>query len=306
MLVEPSQLLRALGLPAGSTVQFEPLLGLGGNVERASVSRPGGEPLIVLLRGHDDDEGAENHLAVMETLSNLGFPGAPRLLACIDRVAIETWAEGATALAIVPPERSCEAAVDAIAAFHELPVREGLNWGRSPEELFPDEEIPLHRLGFSAAEREPARSPLASARMALLGSPFGFAHGDATAASVLLGRGQAWLSDFASAGFGPQLFDVAAFLLTSGLDAPERHALAVRHARQRGFPPNTADLIDLLGIPWGIAELLRLPRRLIAAFGDDATVEAWKTAAGRIERGIRSPAGSHPIAAAIRSALWQS
>ena len=306
MLVEAPQLLQALRLPAGSAVDFEPMSGRSGSVERASVSRPGAESLVVVLRAHSDPEQAENHLAVMEALTNLGFPHAPRLLAAVDGVAVESWIEGATALALVPPPGSCETAIDAIAALHELPTREGLDWGHLPEELFPDEDLPLHRLGFSAAEREPARGPLAGARAALLASPFGFAHGDATAATILLGRGQAWLTDFRAAGFGPQLSDVAGFLLTSGLESAERHALAARYAGRRGLSPDTADLVDLLGIPWGIGELLRLPRRLITAFGDDASVDTWKTAAGRIERGIRAPAGSHPVAAAIRAALWPS
>jgi hypothetical protein len=306
VLVEPSRLLQALQLPATSAIEFEPTFGRSGSVERASVSRPGAEPLVVLLRAHADPEQAENHLAVMEALTNLGFPNAPRLLAAIEGVAVESWVEGATALALVPRPGACEAAIDAIAALHELPTREGLDWGRRPEELFPDEDLPLHRLGFSAAEREPARSPLAGARTALLASPFGFAHGDCTAASVLLGRGQAWLTGFEAAGFGPQFLDVAGFLLTSGLESAERRSLAERYAGKRGFPPDTADIVDLLGIPWGIGELLRLPRRLITAFGDDASVDTWKTAAGRIERGIRTPAGSHPVAAAIRAALWPS
>ena len=100
------------------------------------------------------------------------------------------------------------------------------DWGATPADLFPEGELPLHRLGFAATERDAARGPLAEARAALLSSPFGFCHRDATAGKILLAPGRAWLTDFGRAGFGPQMFDVAAFLLTSGIEAAGRRALA--------------------------------------------------------------------------------
>ena len=95
------------------------------------------------------------------------------------------------------------------------------------------------------------------------------------------------------------------FLLTSGLEAPARRALAMHYAQLRSLEPNkTADEVDTAGILWGIDELLRLPRRLIEMLGDDAASEALHTASARIGRGLKSPAGSSPAAAGIRAALW--
>ncbi|MGI8925864.1 MAG: hypothetical protein ACR2HN_04365, partial [Tepidiformaceae bacterium] len=71
-------------------------------------------------------------------------------------------------------------------------------------------------------------------------------------------------------------------------------------------PTETAARIDLLALRWGIEELLLLPRRLILSLGDEASTDALRLAASRIERGIRQPAGDHAVAAAIRSALWPS
>jgi hypothetical protein len=306
VLVDAPRLFQALRLPADSTVESEPLAHTPTIVERVTVRPPAAEPMVVLLRDHEDIERSQNHLAIMEALTAAAFPFAPTLLAIVGTVAIERWVEGATALALVPPPGACEAAIDAIAALHALPVREGLHWEAQPADLYPDEELPLHRLGFASHEREPARRPLAEARRALLASPFGFTHGDCTAANVVLRPHAATLTEFGAAGFGPQMFDVAAFLLTAGLEPEARRSLAERYTTRRDIQPGTPDLIDLLGILWGITELLRLPHRLIAALGDDPSVDAWKTAAGRIERGLRTPAGDHPTANAIRAALWPS
>jgi Ser/Thr protein kinase RdoA (MazF antagonist) len=169
----------------------------------------------------------------------------------------------------------------------------------------PDEEVPLHRLGFAAAAREAAGPWFARLREDLLGSPFGFVHGDTSAANVLLAKDRAWLVDFSHAGFGCQLFDLAAFLLTCGLDAPARRVLALDYARRRELPPEeTADLTDAAGLRWGIGELLRLPRRQIETLGDEGATEAILTAASRIQRGIRASAGENEAAGAIRRALW--
>ncbi|MCZ7577243.1 MAG: phosphotransferase [Dehalococcoidia bacterium] len=200
---------------------------------------------------------------------------------------------------------AAEAAIAAFAAFHALPVREGLDWGCTPGDLYPPGEVPLHRLGFAADERERAREPLLGAREALLASPFGLAHRDATAGNILLSSGQAWLTGFGKAGYGPQLFDVAAFLLTSGIEAAGRRALAAAYGRERGWEASaTVDLVDLLGILWGIEELLGLPRKLIESLGDDAATAHLKLGASRIDKGMRQAAGSSPVAAAIRAALW--
>lgn len=305
MLVEPAQLLAALHLPPSATVDFEPLDGSRWAPERVSITLPDGAERRVLLRSSDEPEGAANHIAVMEALTRLSFAFAPGLLAICGEVAVEEWVDGLSPLAVVPPPGAAEAAIEAMAAFHQLPLREGSRWEQRPEDLVPDADLPLHRLGFAAHEREPAREPLAAARLEVLASPFGFAHGNVAAGNVLLGRSRAWLVDFACAGFGPQLYDVASFLLTSGLEASARCALAMHYARLRSFEANqTADQVDAAGLLWGIDELLRLPRRLIGLLGDDAASAALHTASARIDRGIRSPAGASPAAAAIRAALW--
>jgi hypothetical protein len=305
MLVNPVTVLTMLRLPGDTPVEVEPLGELPGSPERWRVETPDGPRSLIVRRPLDPDE-AMNHAAMMEALTNVGFEQMPRLLGFVDGDAtVELEPEGVTALQLVPPPGAAEAAMEALAAFHSLPVKEGLHWGASPADLFPEDDIPLHRLGFTAAERERAREPLARAREALLVSPFGLAHGDCTAANVLLASGRAWLTSFTAAGYGPQIFDVAAFLLTSGIEAPGRRALAAAYGRARGWvAPGTVDQVDLLGILWGIHELLGLPRRLIESLGDDAATAHLKLTASRIEKGIRQPAGSSPIAAAIRAALW--
>ena len=138
MLVEPGRLAAALRLPTETTVDYELLSDAPFAPERAALRLPGEPARLVLLRSSADSESAHNHLAVMEALTNARFTFAPRLLAIIDEVAVEEWVEGTTALAIVPPPGACEAAMDALAALHALPIREGLSWGASPADLLPD------------------------------------------------------------------------------------------------------------------------------------------------------------------------
>ncbi|MBA4181226.1 MAG: hypothetical protein C0506_11610 [Anaerolinea sp.] len=305
MLVEPPDLLAALRLPATATVECEPLGAAAWSAERVSIRVEGEPPRAVILRGSAEPAAAMNHLAVMEMLTRTGFASAPALLAIIGDIAVEEAVDGASALALVPPPGAAEAAIGALAGLHGLPVKEGLGWESTPEELLPDEEVPLHRLGFALREREAAREPFERMRRDLLAAPFGFMHGAAGAGNILLGRGRAWLVDFGHAGFGCQLFDVAAFLLTSGLEAPARRVLAMEYARRRGADPDAITaLVDEAGILWGISELLQLPRRQIQALGDDAASEAIQTAASRIQRGLRAVAGDSEPAAALREALW--
>lgn len=300
MLADPRDVARVLGLPPGSEPAYEPLGEAPGAPERWSA---GGR--AVIARRPVTDEAANNHAAVFEALARAGFPHIPRLLGFSGLATLEEEVPGLTALQVEPPPGSAAAAVAALAALHALPLREGLDWEKAPAELLPEAPPPLYRLGFAAQEREAAAPGFAAAREALLAGPFGFAHRAASAANLLLAPGRAWLVNFGAAGFGPQLFDVAAFLLTSGLDAPARRVLAMEYARLRGFDPEaTADLVDLAGIAWGVEELLWLPRRQVEALGDDAALAALNLAAVRIERGMREPAGSAPAAAAIRRALW--
>jgi hypothetical protein len=305
MSVDAGELAGVLRLPLGAEIDLEPLGVREGSPVRATVRGAAGEaPRVVLARPFVDTEQAFNHVAVLDALARCGYAQAPRLLGASATISAEQWIDGVSALALVPPPGSGEAAMGVLAALHGLSLQEGLDWDRTPEETLPSSDIPLHRLGFAGPEREPARGPLIAAHQALLAIPFGFAHRNATAASVLLAPGRAWLVGFGHAGFGPQLFDVAAFLLTSGLEAPARNALAASYAKTRGLTRETAGLVDLAGVIWGLNELLAVPRRQVECFGDDAATEALRTAAMRIERGVRSAAGEHPAAMAIRSALW--
>lgn len=302
-MTDEAQILTALGYTPDAPAQWEPL----GESPWSPVvlSIRGESPLEAIVREPAEPDAAENHAAVFEALTNAGYPFTPRLLAIAGSATIEATVAGTTAMQLVPPPGSAEAAVSALAAWHHLPLHEGLDWGRTPLDLFPVEEVPLHRLGFSAAEREPAREALLEAHAYLIASPFGFAHRNAIAANVFLAPGRAWLTDFSAAGFGPHYFDVAAFLLTSGIEAPGRRALAATYARHREVAPDTAaDMVDLLGILWGIGWLLELPRRLITNLGDDSATDALKLASSRVERGMRQAAGDAPVAAAIRHALW--
>lgn len=303
-MASPEAVLEALGLPAGTPLEWEPFGEAPGSPVRVFIQ--GAQPLDVIVREAADGEASENHMAVSSRLHDSGYRWMPDLLAVAGGATIERAVAGTTALQFVPPPGAAEAAMTALAALHSLPVKEGLDWGRSPVDLLPPDEFPLHRLGFAASEREPAREPLLEAHEHLLASPFGLAHRNATAANVLLAPGQAWLCDFSAAGYGPQLWDVAAFLLTSGLEGPARRALAAAYAAQREMSPDTAaDLVDLLGILWGMHWLLELPRRLITNLGDDATVDGLKLCAARIDKGMRQPAGDSSVARAIRRALWK-
>lgn len=304
MLADPALVLGILRLPPDTPFEIEPLGDLPGSPERWHIAAPGGRQAVIVRCPLDPEEGA-NHAAMMEALGNARFPHMPALLGFAGKATVESEPEGVTALQLVPPPGAAEAAIEALAALHALPIREGLDWGCAPGDLYPPEEVPLHRLGFTADERERAREPLQRAREALWASPFGLAHRDATAGNILLASGQAWLTDFGKAGYGPQLFDVAAFLLTSGIEAAGRRALAAAYARARGQEAAaTVDLVDVLGILWGIEELLELPRKLIETLGDDAATAHLKLSASRVEKGMRQAAGSSPIGSAIREALW--
>lgn len=295
--------LAALGLPADSRIDWEPEGDSPGSPVHLVI--PGEPPRQLVVREPSDNDAAQNHAAVFEALATAGYPHIPQLVGFAGSATIESEPPGVSAMNLVPPPGSAEVAIEALAALHRLPLREGLDWGRAPAELLPPAEVPLHRLGFSAAEREPALGPLRDAREVLLASPFGFAHRDAVAANITLAPGRAWLTNFATAGFGPHYFDVAAFLLTSGIEAPGRRALAAAYGQHAGISAAEATAaIDLLGILWGVSWLLELPRRLILSLGDDAATSSYRLAANRIERAVRQPAGDHPTARAIRAALW--
>ncbi len=300
MLADPADVARTLRLPPGTAFEVERLGEAPGSPERWSAAGR-----VAIIRHPPGPEAAQNHAAVFEALAAAGFAALPPLLGFSGVATIEGEVPGLTALQVEPPPGAAAAAIQALAALHDLPVREGLDWERAPQELLPGAPPPLFRLGFAASERDAAAPHFVAAQAELLDTPFGLAHRAATAANVLLAPGLAWLIDFRAAGFGPQLFDVAAFLLTAGIEPAGRRALAMEYARLRGLDPaRTADLVDLAGIAWGVEELLGLPRRQVEALGDDAALAALNLAAVRIERGIRTPAGDSPVAAAIRHALW--
>jgi hypothetical protein len=302
-VVDESAVLAALGYAPDSPVTWEPEGETPGSAVRLIVA--GESPFEAIVRESSEPEAARNHAAVFEALVNAEYAYAPKLLGFAGEATIELAVPGITAMQLVPPAGAAEAAMLALAAWHNLPLREGLDWGRSPADLHPPAEVPLHRLGFSAAERDPALEPLLQAQDLLVESPFGFAHRNAIAANVFLAPGRAWLVDYGLAGFGPQYFDVAAFLLTSGIEAAGRRALAASYGRHRGIPAEQASAdVDLFGLLWGIGWLLELPRRLITSLGDDPVTDSLKLAATRIDRGMRQPAGDSPIARAIRATLW--
>jgi len=304
MLVEPARLAAALGLPPATAVDAEPLAMLPGSPERVTLCPPGAASRAVVVRRDPDAEAAANHAAVLEALTNRRFSFAPRLLAIVDGAAVEECVEGLTALAVVPPLAALEAAVDAIAALHALPLREGLRWELAPSEMLPS-SYPLHRLGFAAHEREAAAAAIAAAREALLAGPFGFCHGCLTADRVLFTDAGPRLVGFEAAGHGPQLFDLAAFLVTAGMPPPGREALARRYAANRGLDTgHIAALAGLAEILWGVEHQLGLPRRQVEVLGDDVASEALRLASARVEAALRAPSGGHPAAEAIRAALW--
>ncbi len=307
MTVDDRALAAALRLPPDVRVEREPLTGRADGPELIIFGAPGEATALRVVVRRVQSEEAENHVAVLETLGRAGFAHAPRLLGFAGGCSIEEWAAGVSALSLAPPAGSCEAAIDALATLHGMNIREGLRWELGVSALLAEDEVPLHRLGFAAHEREPARGPLAAAREALLGTPTGFVHGAATAERVLLRPGGATLISFGGAGFGLHLFDLAAFLLTSGIEAQVRRDLAARYAVARGLPvADTMDLADLASLWWGLHELLGLPRRQVMALGDENATYNLTTAAARIERGVRQATGTHPLAAAVRAALWPS
>ncbi len=225
----------------------------------------GGAHREVLVRGAAP-VAAQNHAAVLDALARLGFTSAPGLLAFTGGLMAETAFEGLTALAVVPPATALEEAVDLIAALHQLPVREKLRWEPAEAARVPGADLPLHRLGFAAHEREPAVALLEAARETLAAGPSGFVHGELHAGNVVFTAEGPRLVEFGAAGQGHQLLDIAAFLATAGLEPPLRRDLAQRYARRRALDlASTTDAIDLATIPWGLAWLVELPRRQVLA-----------------------------------------
>jgi hypothetical protein len=265
--------------------------------ERAWIA---GQADALIVRRHPDDDSA-----VGEALANAGFAFTPQMVGLEGFATLEREFPGVPLSAIEASASAMDQCIDALVEFHNLPVREGLGWEQSPGDRLPSPDVPLHRLGFTSAEREPAEPWFVRAHEALLPSPFGFTHGACRANNVLVANQGVAFVNFEQAGFGAQYMDVAFLLATSGLSSEERRRLAARYARRAGRDEaTTIDLVDLATIAWGVEDLLELPRRQIVVMGDDAAMDSLLLMAARTERALREPAGDHPAASAIRSALW--
>lgn len=264
-----------------------------------------GQAAALVIRRHPEDDFAANNAAVAEALANASFAHTPPVMGIDDLATIEREYPGVPLTAIEASASIMDRCIDALAVLHQLPLREGLGWEQAPGDRLPAAEVPLHRLGFTSAEREPAEAWFQQAHKALLESPFGFVHGAARANNVLAGNQGVAFVNFERSGYGAQFLDLAALLATSGLDAAERRRLAERYARKSGRDgEETIGLIDLATIVWGVEDQLELPRRQILVMGDDAAMDSLLLMASRTERALREPAGEHPVATAIRAALW--
>lgn len=278
---------------------------LGNGVTSAlegEVAEEGGRRTDLVRRFVDADEAA-NHVAVLERLQSRALPFVTTIADFVDGLHLETTIDALPAIGLAPAPAAWEEAVDTLATLHECPLREGLRGGTTPQEALPPAPPPLLRVGFTAEEREAAAPSFVVANDALAGTPFDFVHGHATVECVVFGREGPVLVDWSNAGWGPQLFDVAALFATRGLPPAERRRLAERYGQRRAVPA-AGDLVDLATVVWGVDELLRLPPRQAAACGDEAATERLVVAARRVERALRDAAGHHPAATAIRDALW--
>lgn len=304
MLIDEQTLRTVMRLTDAATVEVEELSGPS-RAERVFVRGPEGGEQSYIVREDADAERAINHAAVVEALTNAGFATMPRVVALSGAASIEEEFPGLPLLSLRADMALMEAAIDAIATLHGLDVHEGLDFEREPGELLLGPEPQLHRLGFASPEREPALEAFRSAHAALLKTPFGFAHRNLTAANLLVGKQGIALVNFGHAGYGPQLFDVAALLSTAGLAAEERSRLARRYAQRISDDPDTiADVTDLASVAWGVRFLLELPRRQIEVMGDEAGMERILLEATRIHAALREAAGGHPLSQQIRAALW--
>ena len=115
MTVHEDGVREALRLPADATIDIEPLGMLPASPARVALRQVGGSARVFLARPLIADAGA-NHAAVLEALGHTGYPFAPRLLGAGAGIVIEEWIEGVSALAVVPPPGSAEAALEALAA----------------------------------------------------------------------------------------------------------------------------------------------------------------------------------------------
>jgi len=301
---EERELAMALGLPAGSRLAISPLTAVTSSCRlvQARLDQPPGEEFVIRTYAGEDD--LRNHAAVLAALNETGYRCASRLVTLTPRGALEERPPGVAAIAIAVAQGQAAEVCRALAALHASGLSAGRAWGDASGAV-PSGELPLFRLGFTAEERARAAEPTIALEEAIGDEWTGVTHGRAISANVVLGEGGPWLLDFASFGVGLQLFDVAAFLLTSGLGPGERRQAAEAYAAERGTERReTADMVDAAGLLWGLDYLLALPRREIELLGDDAGLEWLRLTARRVSTSIREPAGGSGTAAALREVLW--
>lgn len=305
MIIETPELLALLHLPPETPVDVETLSMYPSLAERVTIGS-GDERKAVVVRSNLDPELAQNHAAITDVMTSVLSGPVPRIYAIQERVTVEEDVPGVTTLALQLPPAAMTMAVDTIARLHSLPIREGLRQGQAPESVV-ESDLQLFRLGYTSGEREAAAPHLDKARELLLEyAPFGFVHGECTADRLLVGADLAWLVDFSNGGFGCQLYDVAAFLVTSGEPPEGREQLAMRYAAIRKLPDHVAGLVELAELLWGLQWLLGLSRKLVLAYEDETVSAALALMASRIDRAMRDGWGGHPVAAEIRRALWPS
>ena len=303
MLIEPEALLQLLGVPAGTAVEVEPGGMYPSLVDRVTIGS-GPAQQTVIVRSNMDPEMAQNQAAIVDVLTSIRYGPVPRVFAITHSVTVEEEVPAISGLALQMPPVVLEATIDALVELHELPLREGMRQGQ-PRDSVVEGELQLFRLGFASYEREAAAPHIAAAKDLLVSeAPFGFVHGECTAGHILAGAGRAWLVDFSNGGFGCQLFDVAAFLLTSGERPEVRERLAERYVQARGLPFGTAGLIEMSELLWGLPWLIGLSRRLVLAYEDAAVSSAFSLIASRIDRGMREGWGRSSLAEEIRHGLW--
>lgn len=292
----------ALRLAEGVKVRIEPV-GLHPFAPVEVEVRDGATVDRYIVRRYADEEASVTNAAVLQAVQRFGWSFVPRIAGFVAGLAIEVAPRGVAAIGLSLPLERWQMAVEALTTLHDAGLREGLRWDSAPDEVLPAAPPPLFRLGFAAHERTPAELAFVAVREVLKQTPFGFVHGAPTVERVLFDANAVEVVDYGTAGYGPQLFDIAALLATSGLPASDRARLAELYGQQRKLK-GTGDLVDLAVLVWGIEQLLALPRRQVEYFGDDVATERLVTVAQRIERALREPAGGHPLAQAIRSALW--
>lgn len=305
MALDPDFVIAALRLPEGTDVDVTPGTSTGSRTDLVTVRRPGGDQRRLVARSYAGADGAANDAYVLDALARLHFVHAPAVVGFAAGTVFEEAPTGAPAISVAVGEADARHVALALASLHGSSLREGVRWELEAADLLPAGELPLFRLGFTSDERSAAREPVAALIADLRTAAVGPVHGSAFASNVFLGPSTATLVDFGLAGKGIQVFDVAAFALTSGLDATARGDFARAYAAARGAPiEGAADWLDAAGLLWGLEYLMDIPRREIELLGDDPALEWVRLMARRVSQGIQEDGGAHPAATSLRRALF--